>query len=385
MTYINSIRGATGRVSTDNTSTTPLNAGLSYTGTWEDVSAYDSITVAVTTDQNGTYTVQFSPDGTNIDSALTRYYNTNQIEAPHRFTVARQYMRVIFNNTSASNQTYLRLQVLLGIKTNLNVPTDAVMAQDYDAIVVRPTDYKSEVALGLRQGAILWNKFGFNTDVDIGTELIASWGGTFTPMTTARTLSVVSTSTDDDDGGIGANSVIIYGIDENRQSQTVIVTLDGTTPVVTAESWLGVNRMSIYVSGSNTVNVGTITATATTDLTIQGQIPVGVGTSQQCIFHIQADHQALFEFIRVNLIRFGSGTEPLVTIKAWVFSHVTNSKYEILRDYIDGSINNHIDLSPSLPFPVTESSTFWLEATSTRDDTNLSGRFSLIETKNVDA
>ena len=26
-------------------------------------------------------------------------------------------------------------------------------------------------------GHALWNKFGYNDDIDIGTEIIASWGG----------------------------------------------------------------------------------------------------------------------------------------------------------------------------------------------------------------
>jgi len=262
-------------VSTLNSSSSLLAAAAVFTGTGEDVSQYNSVVVSVKTDQDGHYSVQFSNDNTNWDSTLTRYYRTNQIEAPHRFTITRKYCRIVFTNSSASDQTYLRLQTTFGEKSELNAPADASLPQDFDATVSRPTDFKYETALGLRQGYTLWNKFGYNEDIDTGKESIWSPGGIFVPIVTARTLSVVSTSTADDDGGTGANSIIIYGIDADWKAQTVVVTLDGTTPVVTTETWMGINRMSIYVSGSGGVNAGTITATATTEATDQADIPLG--------------------------------------------------------------------------------------------------------------
>lgn len=373
-----------GTISSDNSYETAINASQTWTGTAEDVSAYDSVVVAVKTDQDGSFTVQFSVDGTNWDSTLTRYYRTSQIEAPHRFTITRQYMRVTFTNTSASNQTYFRLQTLLGTKASLNAPADSVLAQDFDATVVRPTDYRTEVALGRRQGATVWNKFGYNADIDVGTEVVASFGGTFTPMTTARTLSIVSTSTDDDDGGTGANNVVVYGVDANRRAQTVVVTMDGTTPVVTTETWLGVNRIAVGLAGTSLGNVGTITATATTDLTTQAQMPAGEGTTQQCIFFIQADHIALAEWLTVTTLRQAS-QNPRVTVKGWVFSAVSNAKYEVARIELDTAASNQVTLSPPIPFPIGEKSCFWLEATTDKADTIVSCRFSLIEHRDVDA
>lgn len=274
-----------GIVNAENSTSTLLTAGSVFTGTWVDVSSYSDLSVGVKTDQNGTYSVQFSPDGSNIDSTLTRYYRTTQIEPPHSFEITRKYARIVFTNTSASDQTYLRLQTMLGNRGQLNIPLDANMSQDYDSTSVRPTKFEYEVALGRRQGYTTWNKFGVNTDLDVGTEVIANFGGTFTPMTTARTLSIVSTSASDDGdpAGVGARSLVIYGVDANYVSQTVVITLNGTTPVVTAETWLGVNRVAIYLAGSSLGNVGTITITATTDNTTQARLDPGEGTTQQLI------------------------------------------------------------------------------------------------------
>lgn len=227
-------------VSVSNSSTSALNDSTTFTGAWEDVSAYDSVVVAVKTDQNGVFMIDFSPDGANVDSTLTRYYRTSQIEAPHRFTVTRQFCRVRFTNDSGSNQTYFRLQTTFGSKMELNAPQDSALAQDFDAIVTRPTQLDYEVVLGRRQGWTSWDKWGYNEDVDTGaTETIWSVGGRFVPMASADTLNLVSSSTADDDGGTGANSVLIWGIDENRDPQIEIVTLDGQTPVTTSNQWFG--------------------------------------------------------------------------------------------------------------------------------------------------
>jgi hypothetical protein len=372
-------------VSTVNSTDTLLTSGASFTGTGEDVSQFQSVVVAVKTDQDGTYTVQFSNDNTNWDSVLTRYYRTAQIEPPHRFTITRRYCRVVFTNTSAGDQTYLRLQTTYGDKTDLNIPNDSNMSQDYDSISVRPTDFKYEVALGRRQGSTTFNQWGYNSDIDVGTETVWSNGGTFTRMTTARTLSIVSTSANDTSAGTGAQSIVIYGVDANWKSQTVVVTLNGLTPVVTAEEWMGVNRIAIYLAGSGGVNAGTITATATTDLTVQCQIPVGVGASQQAIYFVQENHQALMDWLYITLVKNAGGTQPNAIIKCWVTSGVSGAKYEVFRDYINGTIENHTELTPSQPFVVGEKSVVEFQATTDQNNTEIGIRFSLIEVRDVNA
>jgi len=380
------INSQNGVLSSLNSTTSLLTAGSTFTGVWIDVSLYPSMTIAVKTDQNGTYTIQFSPDGINADSTLTRYYRTSQIEPPHRFTITRKYMRVTFTNTSASNQTYLRLQVILGSQMDLNVPLDTAMAQDYDSISVRPSDYHYEVALGRRQGATTWNKFGYNSDIDIGTETIWSAGGTFSRMTSAATLSVVSTSIADDSGGTGANSVVIYGVDANWDTQIEVLTLDGTTPVITSGTWLGVNRMAIYLAGSGEANAGVISATATGGgSTLQAQMPVGEGTTQQSFFFVANNHQFLADFLVLNTEKLGGGATPKVRFKGWVFSDVANAKYLVYNELIDTTTSNHTELNPSQPFIVGEKSLLYFEATTDTNDTFASCRISGILVRDVDA
>lgn len=375
----------TGVVSTANSTTTLLTDTSTFTGAWEDVSAYDSVIVAVKTDQNGIFTVQFSPDGSNQDSTLTRYYRTTQIEAPHRFTIGRQYCRITFTNDSGSDQTFLRLQTKFGSITQLNAPVDSVLSQDFDSYATRPTDYHYEVALGRRQGAQTWNKFGHNEDVDVGTEVIAEFGGTFTPLLIASTLRFVSTSSDDDNGGIGANSLIVYGIDANYQEQLEVVTMNGITNVDTVSTWLAINRVSIYLAGTAIGNVGTITITEITGGTTQASMPPDHGTTQQCIFTVPESHQFLADFIKVNTLKQSGGAAPKVNIVGWVFSAVSNAKYQVLHEDIDTAVENTFILNPNQPFLISEKSTFWLEATSDKADTTINARFSGILVRDNDS
>lgn len=370
------------KVSTVNSTATPLNSGQTFTGTVEDGLQYDSLLLAVSTDQNGTFTVQFSNDGTNWDSTLTKYYRTTDTNAPHRYTITRRYFRVTFTNTSASNQTYLRLQTIIGAKAQLNAPLDATISQNFDSIPVRPTDFRYEAALGRRQNTTTWNKFGYNDDIDIGTETVWSYGGTWARIDTAGTMTVTSTSVEDKlTTGTGAWNVVIYYVDANREAKTVVVPLNGTSNVTTTETALGINRVALYNTGSNDINVGVITVRI--NGTVQASIPASEGATQQAIFFTQSNHTTLMDWMLINIGKTSGGASPKVTLKGWVYSYVSTAKYLVFRQVVDTSVENTIELKPSQPFVVGEKSIFWLEATTNTNDTAVSARFSLIEVRNI--
>lgn len=373
-------------VSTLNSSTAILTSLAQFTGTWEDCSAYQDISIAVKTDLDGTYTVQFSPDGTNVDTTLTRYYRASQIEQPHVFEVTRKYYRVTFMNTSGTTQAYFRLQIMLGNRGQLNIPNDSVMSQDYDSISVRSSNYKYETALGRRQGSTTWNKFGYNTDVDIAaTEVIAAFGGAFTPLTSASTLTIVSSSASDTNFGTGAQYISIYGVDDNYDYKFETIQLNGTTQVITASTWKGINRVLVVVSGSGQTNAGLITITATTGGATQAVIPAGEGTTQQAIFFVEKSHKFLTDFLKINVEKIGAGTTPRVRIKGWVYSTTANTKWLIFNEVIDTTITSQSSVSPSQPFIVDEKTCLWFEATTDQNDTFVSCRFSGILFRNVNA
>lgn len=371
----------------DNTTTANLSNGGTFTGEWSQVQVGTRLILAVKADQNLTIQVQYSPDGTNADSTITRYYRTAQIEPPHIFINARPYYRILITNNSGSATTVLRANAYIAQESGiLNIPIDANMSQDYDSISVRPTAFSDEVALNRRQGWSLWNKFGYNADVDNGgAEIIASFGGTFSRMTSADTLNVVSTSANDASGGTGLNSVVIYGIDENRDEQIEVVTLNGTTPVTTSNQWLGVNRVAAFLFGSGGTNAGTITATATTAGSAQAEMPAGEGVTQQLIFHVPQSHTFLASYLRFNVNKISGGGSPTVTLRGLVYSAVNQGVQEIWREVIDTSVDNFIDVRPPEPFPVSEKTILYFTADTDTNNTVVSGRFGGKLVRDVDA
>lgn len=374
------------KLSTDNSSTTALDNSEVFTGEWEEATGYNSVVIAISTDQNGTYSIQFSPDGSNQDSTLTRYYKASQINAPHRFTITRRYFRVVFTNDSGSNQTYFRLQTSLGEKEALNVPIDGTVSQDYDATVVRPTDTIDEIALGLRQGVTTWQKFGYNTDVDsASSEVIWAVGGPYTILTSASTLTIVSSDVDDDGdpADTGARTIIIYGIDANRESQTEVVTMNGTTNVVTSSTWLGINRVAVASAGSSQANEGNITITATTGGSVQAYIPAGQSVTQQLIYFTPSNARSLVKYLRLVADKDSGGGNPRITFYCYAYSSVSNATYELFRELVDTDVRSEIDITFNIPLLLTEGDVFWVEANTSANDTEVSGRFSVQEYKNA--
>ena len=238
-----------------------------------------------------------------------------------------------------------------------------------------------EIARGRISGATVWNKFGYNNDVDTGTEAVWSQGGAFTYLTTASTVNVVSTSAQDTlTTGTGAWTVLIYGVDSNWDDVIEVVVMNGTNNVESSNSYYGINRMVVYNTGTNDSNVGTITATATSNATVQAHMPAGEGTTQQCLFTIQKEHTAMMAFVVLNALKLsGGGGSPRVTFKLWAYSHVTGSKYEVARTLLDTDIENTIPLPMPIPLVFTGRQTIWWEATTDTNNTEVGIRFSLVE------
>lgn len=136
-----------GTTSTENSSTTALNNGQTFTGSGVDVSGFGSVVVACKTDQAGALYVDFSPDNSNWDSTLsyTVAASTNEV---HRITVTRKYMRVRFTNNSGSNQTYFRLQTMMGSQPHLTSNLNSTLQSDADAIATK------SILLGSTYGGI---------------------------------------------------------------------------------------------------------------------------------------------------------------------------------------------------------------------------------------
>lgn len=239
-------------------------------------------------------------------------------------------------------------------------------------------NYVAQVALGRRSGHAAWDKFGFNEDVGSASyEVVAEFGGAIGIYTTAETLSVVSTSTADDSGGTGANSLVVYGVDSAWAESIEVLTLDGTTTATTATTFISYpNRLAMFLCGTGQKNAGDITARRTTGGQTVGTIPAEEGVSQQCILTIPDSTTFLADWMLLSGARFGSGAEPTVTFKLKVYSAANNGIQEVLRYSLDTNVEISRELTPHRPFPIDGKSIVWLEVISTRNTTVARARFS---------
>ena len=372
--------GNTCVLSDTNNSTTPLAAAATFTGTGE-LNDYVDVMVVLSTDQNGTLYVEFSQDNVNWDSSLSFAYDTARINPPHVLVKGYRYFRVRFTNTSASPQTYLRLQTYFGAFNKLTSPLNGTLAENYDAISTRPTNYFNEIAMGKRQGKSIVNKFGYNTDIDTtNEEIIASFGGTFDPtvniITTAQTITITYDNTTDGLGQTGATQLLITYLDANFLEQNAIHVLSNTGSDVTSFTCLGVNRVLVYANGGAGVNTNDITLTATTDATIQAMIPALKSVTQQLIFHTQINHNLLLKNLNFTSLKLtGGGGSPRVNIKGFSWSRVTLTAYQVFDFELDTSVVNFINLAYESPFIFGGREVIYFIANTDTNNTKISGRF----------
>lgn len=242
--------------------------------------------------------------------------------------------------------------------------------------------YRFRAALGLEDDTATWNKFGYNTDIDTTvSEVIAEFGGAFNQrLDNAETLSIVSDSANDDSGGTGVTTLVIFGVGgtsaSDRNLITDVITMDGLTPVTSNLLFWGVNRMTIFQSGSANSNVGKITATASTSGNTMATMPAGQGTTQQCIFYVPTGYQFLATWLWFNAVKSSGGGSPEVELDGYVYSEVVSSQFEVFRAKLSTSVGDSKELTPAEPFIIGEKSVLWFEGLSSANNTEVRCRFS---------
>ena len=110
------IDGGTGTISILNSSVTPLAANAVFTGAWEEVLDYGSISVMIRTDRNSAVngvSFELSSDGVNIDSVHQYTRDTSALPSGGVgiFPVKSRYFRVKYTNGNQA-QGFFRMQVI---------------------------------------------------------------------------------------------------------------------------------------------------------------------------------------------------------------------------------------------------------------------------------
>jgi hypothetical protein len=125
---------------------------------------------------------------------------------------------------------------------------------------------------------------------NIGSSPSDLWevGGDYIFPSQAEALRISSTSALDTAVGTGCRTILIEGLNSAYQEIQELVTLNGTTPVITTQQFFRVHFVRCITGGATESNQGVITVKQNISLLDMCKINPGVGTSHLGIFTIPA-------------------------------------------------------------------------------------------------
>ena len=166
-------------------------------------------------------------------------------------------------------------------------------------------DFYTEVSKGLVPKHTAVNKFGFNLDIDTGTdpETIWSAGGKYVFASSANRILVSSSSSSDDLSGQGASKIKVFGVDEDYNLIEEEIGLRGTGQSVSQKSFLRVFRAFVTEAGTEEANVGTILIEPTDRSLVFAVIPATVGQTQMAVYTVPANHKAYITNLSGAIVR----------------------------------------------------------------------------------
>ena len=165
----------------------------------------------------------------------------------------------IAHNSSFSANNILTGRPDVEDATDPNVIYEQVVQQMFGGWPRRIYDHTDlAIARGHTPGYRALYKFGYNPDVNGDEETVWSQGGNYPWIDSAVTMFVSSSSANDTNGGTGANTILIQGLDEDYNEIEETVALNGQTQVATQLSYLRVYRAFVTLAGSSGTAGGTI-------------------------------------------------------------------------------------------------------------------------------
>ena len=188
---------------------------------------------------------------------------------------------------------------------------------------VEPFDL--QVSRGQISGHSTLSLFGYQSAV--GNTKIPVWENAtaYTYITSASTLTLVSTSASDDTSA----TILISGLDSSFNPISETLALNGTSGVTTVNSYFRVNSLLMTSPGtSQTTNAGVITLKQSSN--IVAQINTGVGKSQSTIYTVPAGYSFYLDLAEVNTSNSYTSAN-IVTYSVQAINNVTGVKLAVLQ------------------------------------------------------
>ena len=214
-----------------------------------------------------------------------------------------------------------------------------------------------QVSRGQISGHSTLSLFGYQSAV--GNTKIPVWENAtaYTYITSASTLTLVSTSASDDT----VAKVLISGLDSSFNPISETLFLNGVTGVTTVNSYFRVNSMILTSPGtSQTTNVGTITLKQSSN--VIAQINVGIGKTQMSIYTVPTGYSFYLDLAEVNTSNSYTSSN-IITYSVQAINNATGVKLAVLQQPF---VSIYVANRASDPFVYTEKTDIqWQLVTST--------------------
>lgn len=347
--------GSRGITSSNNTTTTPLAGDATYTGTGEQ-NQYPHVLVYLFSDTAGTLYFDWSVDGSNwhvfpvagiaVSANIPKYWPAVK---------GGRYFRVRFVNGSSAQSTF-RLTTYFGESF---VPSISALGISWNAddpaqLIRIGNDHALDIARGFSGGQKGVSKFGANPNVTASSTEDISFSGIINWLTAATTIRIkAGGNSADDSAGLGAQQVIIEGLDSNWNEVSETLTTNGASASsASSTSFIRINRAYVgnvgTYTGANEGNIVIENSAGGTDLIT---IEAARGQSQTSQYTVPAGKTAYLLSIRI-----GSTTAKASDILFWqrrnaddVTTPFTGKR--LIRGFLGVSDSRDIDFEAYPSFP----------------------------------
>lgn len=342
-----------------NSTVDQLAANATFVGGIELAIYQQNLSLLLVSDQNGIFTVNQYIDAAGLLLANQRIFNiTAGVGFSQTLVFNGNYFNIEFKNTGTLTTTTLNINTYSG-----TIPP----SPNYEI------DPKNDYYLNVQRGKIFGQSnvsiSGYNPTTGNSKEMVWSQSGVYTWKTVAAICTLASSSIDDTDVvGIGARTVLVQGLDANYLPISEIVIMAGTSPVLTTNSYLRVNSLSVISAGSSMTNVGNISMTHTA--TIINYINAGDGLSQSCFYTVPYGHSV---FVLSGYIRCSK-----IDMSADLYVQVAGIRYKIIKFDIASS---EFILNVRAPYEILQTADIWIETAASSGSISASGFLEMIQIK----
>lgn len=298
---------------------TTLSASQTFTSSWFDTDGYNSIEIFISSDVVSSFQGLLIDFTDNVQGSQTvrstSKYDFNNFDVDKGFKILNIKNRLdgfrirYINGTTSQSSFYLEAT----LKTNSsgeNFAAGALQVADFltEASLGRISNYKTKIIVGRNPN------IGTTSDPETITEAGGIYAG-FPTSTTPVSIEVVSSNANDTSAGTGARTIEIFGLKTNTSSfvESEIVTLNGTTPVVTSNNWWRIHKAIVKTVGSNGSNLGIISVRNVADTPVYTTIQIGSNSSFSGVYTVPANHKIIIKDITFIITR-ASGASGSATI-----------------------------------------------------------------------